>query len=556
MTYRAVDVMGFAGGFTLGMVQAGFQLVGKREMSGGFGVPNCLANRHLLGHDWQVQATDPAAWTVVPDTTVVFGNPPCSGFSVMSSKEFRGADSKINHCMWSFADYVIRARPTVAVFESVQQAFTKPDGLDLMRRLRAHVEEGTGDRWTLYHVRHNAYSVGGPAQRRRYFWLISRVPFGVEVPQPRMLPTLNDVIGDLAPLGMSWHPQPYRGPVHPYAERLRSTTGVVDGHITRRDSPLWRRMHDLIRGVEWRPGEAISPVARRYYDEFGRLPESFAATEEKIVKNDFNMGFTTPSRWDGDRHAFVITGASLHIVIHPTLDRTITHREAARILGFPDDWRILPLRGQSGLEQTWGKGITVDCGRWIGSWIHRALDGEPGGHVGTPLGDREFDIDVTHAWRAGLTGPMNGAAVRRTHSRDILSPGRRDRVLPVAGRGRVTVTDPNPKGIHHMIESAEAAVAVAEPTAETPAADGASRPRLGRPRPETTLARDEAVYEKVTGKMTKNDIVVATELKPNEVYLSLYRLRSAGRVVRTHEGGNHVWSRTEAPADDAAVANQ
>src|SRR5687768_16241575 len=115
----------------------------------------------------------------------------------MSAKEFRGADSKINACMWSFADYVARARPTIAVFESVQQAFTKPDGLELMRRLRARVEERTGDRWDLYHVRHNAYSVGGPAQRRRYFWLISRVPFGVEVPRPRHLPLFADVIGDL-----------------------------------------------------------------------------------------------------------------------------------------------------------------------------------------------------------------------------------------------------------------------------------------------------------------------------------------------------------------------
>jgi len=36
--YRAVDCQGFAGGFTLGMVQAGFHLVGKREMKAGFGV--------------------------------------------------------------------------------------------------------------------------------------------------------------------------------------------------------------------------------------------------------------------------------------------------------------------------------------------------------------------------------------------------------------------------------------------------------------------------------------------------------------------------------------
>lgn len=399
MAYRAVDVMGFAGGFTLGVVQAGFTLVGKRELPGGFGVANCEANRHLLGDSWVSEVGDPATWSVpVGGVDVVFGNPPCSGFSVMSSKQFRGADSKINKCMWSFAEYVTRARPQVAVFESVQQAFTGAGGLDLMRQLRAYVESGTGDRWDLYHVRHNAYSVGGCAQRRRYFWLVSRVPFGIEPPRPRHLPTLNNVVGDLANLGRTWHAQPYRAPAHRWACELRSPTGVVDGHINL-DNPLTRRLTDLLRAVEWRPGESIGQVCRRHFETYGRLPPSFSSNEQKIVERDFVMGFTTPTRWNGRNAARVITGGSLQMVIHPWLDRMITHREAARVLGFPDDWVIQPLRGVSGLHMTWGKGISVHCGRWIGEWVRRALDGCPGQHTGRTLGDREYDINVTNAWK-------------------------------------------------------------------------------------------------------------------------------------------------------------
>lgn len=78
MTYDAVDLFGFAGGMTLGMVQAGFHLVGKRELTGGFGVPNCLVNRHLLGYDWEAQVSEPDSWEVMPNVPVVFGNPPCS----------------------------------------------------------------------------------------------------------------------------------------------------------------------------------------------------------------------------------------------------------------------------------------------------------------------------------------------------------------------------------------------------------------------------------------------------------------------------------------------
>lgn len=70
--------MCFAGGFTLGAVQAGLKLNGKRELPGGFGVANCEANRALLGDDWQTQAGPAESWEVMPDTQVVLGNPPCS----------------------------------------------------------------------------------------------------------------------------------------------------------------------------------------------------------------------------------------------------------------------------------------------------------------------------------------------------------------------------------------------------------------------------------------------------------------------------------------------
>lgn len=392
--YRAVDCQGFAGGFTLGMVQAGFELLGKREMKGGFGVANCEANRHLLGDGWRAESRNPEDWTPV-DAEVVFGNPPCSGFSVMSAKSFRGADSKINHCMWAFVEYAARCRPQVAVFESVAAARSRPDGLDLMRRLRLRLEELTGESYTLHHVRHNALAVGGAAMRKRYFWLVTRVPFGVERHRRDPVPRLTETIGDLDNLALTWDAQPYRQPPTWWSKDARSDTGVVDGHIVL-DTPLVRRIADLIKSVGWAPGEHIAQVARRAYDRNGCLPASFAATEATIVGRDFNMGFTTPVRWRGENYARVITGGSLTCVVHPHVDRVITFREAARIMGFPDDWRIKPLRSSPGMMLTWGKGITVQCGRWIGEWIGRALDGRPGSYPGEPIGDREYDIDITH----------------------------------------------------------------------------------------------------------------------------------------------------------------
>lgn len=400
MSYRAVDVMSFAGGFTLGMVQAGFELVGKRELKGGFGVPSCEANRHLLGNNWKSEIGEPESWTVPEGgVDVTFGNPPCSGWSVMSAKHFRGADSPALSCTWAFADYVAKSNPVIGVFESVQQAFTHKDGLLTMRALRDRVEERTGEKWELYHIRHNAYSVGGCAQRRRYFWLISKIPFGIEIPRPRVLPKLIDVLADLENLGRTWNPQPYRAPAHPWVRQLLNPDGTVDGHINLRN-PLTRRIGDLMAGTPWKPGESIAQVTKRYYTEHGKLPDSFAAQQEKLVRTGFSMGFTTPTRWNGENAARVVTGGGLQMVIHPRLDRMITHREAARILGFPDNWKIKPMRGVSGLHMTWGKGISTHCGSWIGEWIKRALDGSPGTYTGKPMQDREWDIDITDAWRS------------------------------------------------------------------------------------------------------------------------------------------------------------
>ena len=511
--FRAVDCQGYAGGFTLGMVQAGFELVGKREMKGGFGVANCEVNRHLLGDAWKTEVGPPHQWSVV-EADVVFGNPPCSGWSAMSAKHFRGGASPVLSCTYALVDYASRVMPQVVVFESVQQAFTHKDGLPTMRALRAHLEGKTNEKWDLYHVLHNAYSVGGAAQRKRYFWVASRIPFGVSYVPPAGLPVLQDVLGDLTNLSQSWEPQSYDSEwSHPWAAARRSSANQVDGHIAV-DNPLTRRVGDLLAAVDWYPGDHLATVARRHYDTFGRLPSSWAATEAKHIANDWFMGYTTPIRWKSNEPARVITGGSLYTVVHPTLNRTITHREAARILGFPDDWRLKPLRTSPGLAATHGKGITVDCGRWIGQQIQRALSGCPGEFQGIPLGDHEFVIDITNGYKQNLVlsnlTPIVQAALKR-HS--------------ITG-GKVVTTEAVP---------------------ETTATDETKK---GRPRPDETVQQDEAAYAALEGEgKTKAELAEALSVPEGKAYLSLYRLRVQNRAHKTKVEGRtgYVWKQGSAP---------
>jgi DNA (cytosine-5)-methyltransferase 1 len=390
--YRAIDALGFAGGMTLGIVQSGLELVAKRELPGGFGVPNCEANRHLLGDNWRTEIGPPEDWTPV-SAELLFGNPPCSGFSPMTDNKHRGVDSKINMCMYQFVAYGAKVRPQIIVMESVRQAFTI--GRSLMQHLRYLLEERTGLRYEQYHVMQDALELGGAARRPRYFMVLSRIPFGVEYPNVTVAPLLRDVWSDLRDHPLTWEQQPYRRPATWWSAKARGDNVTLDGHMLHRGLPIQRAL-DLYELAQdnggWPAGWSIGRVAEHCYDTMGKLPPSWSHMIPKLLnkKPRFHMGFASITRWDPNKYGRVIMGSALDMVMHPWEPRTITHREAARVMGFPDDWLIKPLRRNAGLRATWGKGVSVQCGRWIGEQVIRALDGQPAPFNGHSIGEREW----------------------------------------------------------------------------------------------------------------------------------------------------------------------
>ena len=393
--YTFVTCQAFAGAFELGMVQAGFELQHKVEQVGGFGLGNCLGNRHLLGDRWTSQACVPEAWEPVA-ADVVAANPPCSGFSPMTDNRHRGVDAKVNQCMWVLVDYAAKIRPQIMIMESVRQAFT--GGRSLMQALRARLEELTGLRYDLYHVMQDAIELGGAARRPRYFMVLSRVPFGVEYPTLHRRPLLRDVWDDLRGHALTWEAQPYRRPATFWSQGPREGCTTFDGHMNHRGVPI-ERAYDLMQVANqnggWPPGWSIGRVAQHTYETTGALPPSWQHMLPKLLDKKWHMGFASITRWDAERPGRVIMGSALDMVLHPYEDRTITHREAARVMGFPDDWRIKPLRGVSNLRATWGKGISVICGRWIGEWSRASLDGSPGDNTGVEIGERERLVEKT-----------------------------------------------------------------------------------------------------------------------------------------------------------------
>lgn len=372
---RAIDCQTFGGTFALAVKDAGFDLIAKREAAAGFGLPMYVGNLDLL-QTLDIQADEPDNWQA-ETADLVFGNPACSGFSGLSTcvnkrdengerVGYRGIDSPANQGMWNLIDYAAACEPAIVVFESVTGAYTS--GRELMRNLREHLEFHTGRRYTLHHVLHNNLTLGGYAERNRYFFVASTVPFGIEQPEIAELLTLRDAIGDLE----------------------HRPIGSVDGHHVA-PTPRAVRLAELAAKAEWLPDEPAGEAWVRA-QAAGVTLDTWNNEKPGV---DSRTSMYAARRWNYDKPARVLRQYASSENVHPVLPRCFTYREAARIMGLPDRWTVQPAVDAGVNGQAWfGKGIPYKSGRWIADWAAASLNGEPGSNQGDQIGDREYVIDV------------------------------------------------------------------------------------------------------------------------------------------------------------------
>lgn len=418
---EAIDCQSFAGGFTLGMAQAGFTVVAKAEEPGGFGVPLVEGNAGLINPDMEIQVGKAEEWEP-KSVQVVFGNPPCSGFSGLSSaagpgNSFAGTEAHagINECMWRLVRYAARCEAEVVIMESVQAAYKK--GRELMQALRVEMEQMAGRRYDLTHVLQNSASVGGASIRKRYFMVLSRkgLEFGIEPPRIDRVPVLEELIGDLYGQPLAKGPTAYMeegyevDEARAYGLEYRSASGFVDGHDLLYNSMTAGKAYLAEQG--WQGGEKSGQVfARLTQEQIDDSPLVHKQVEGEdgelvnFIASRYRSTYAfAPVRLYAHKAAPVITGTGCNDFVHPVLPRTITFREAARIMGFPDDWSLAPMweAGRIGETQKWlGKGITVQVGKWIGDWAYGTLMGSPGPWRGELIGEGEWLIDVTNDHKA------------------------------------------------------------------------------------------------------------------------------------------------------------
>lgn len=336
---RTIDLFSGAGGLTLGFEQA------TRNADSGIAYEPLLAVEHddaaartyernfgvpVLTQD--IETLDVESY---PDADVILAGPPCQGFSPLGRGRDLASRAALNQ-LWEHCAAVIRqVQPMAFVIENVPQFHRSAEFERLLSMLR------TDDCLAHYGTTHgilNSADYGVPQTRKRGFLVgiagssmqwPPHATHGRRSPDGNTHVAVREAISDL-PLAPTTD-QPTRSGTgqdlhirrHPWPSSLERYKAVPEGG-NRFD--LQRNRPDLTPPC-WanKPTGTTDVMGRLWWDR----PAQTIRTE-----------FYKPEK---GRY------------LHPVADRAITHREAARLQSFPDDF--------------WFEGSKIEIARQIGNAV-------------------------------------------------------------------------------------------------------------------------------------------------------------------------------------------
>lgn len=280
---------------------------------------------------------------LIPSADVVIGGPPCQGFSLLNKNRIDDARREL----WEpYMDVVERSRASVFVMENVPEILNSDEFQKITVRAR---QMG----FTFKSAVLNAADYGAPQVRKR------AIIIGLKFPNARfdfppekthsgknelsLLPawcTVRDAIADL-PM--------------PEGTEIRNSPPPLNLHFTRNPTPESLKRYKAV------------PLGGNRFDLQRNAPEITPACW--IRKTSGGTDLFGRLWWDRPsvtiRTEFFKPEKGRYL--HPDQHRPITHREAARLMGFPDDFHFV--------------GTKVEIARQIGNAVCPPLAGAIGTHV-------------------------------------------------------------------------------------------------------------------------------------------------------------------------------
>lgn len=323
-----IDLFAGAGGMSLGAEMAGVVTKIAVEMHhAAFDTyrhnhPECTVLQMGVEHLQNLSVP------VAADDLVVFGGPPCQGFST-SNQRTRSADNTKNWMFRAFIAFVKKTRPAWVVFENVRGILETEGGL-FVRQIRKDLEK-LGYRCEEGLL--NAADFGVPQSRSRFF-IVGRLganppalPSGCNGPRV----SVDDALHDLPELtnGADIDVLGYASDARTdYARRMRNGLTECTGHIVSRNADsIVERYPFIPQGGNW-----------------ADIPEEMMASYKDRTRCHTGIY----RRLDPAKPSVVIGNFRKNMLIHPHQNRGLSVREAARLQSFPDKFVF---KGSIGLRQ-------------------------------------------------------------------------------------------------------------------------------------------------------------------------------------------------------------
>lgn len=325
-----VDVFAGAGGMSLGAAQCGVEVLCAIENDASAAATYSKNHKvsRLLQKDVRDVRLEHLGLPKRTCPTVLFGGPPCQGFST-SNQKTRGIDNEKN---WLFREYLrlTRAlRPDWLVFENVKGLIETENGFFLEQVLRGFKRLG----YTTSYFVLNSADFGVPQRRNRLFVIGSLHGRSVSAPTPthNCYVTVEDAIADLPALANGDAPDYCRYAMRAhsaYAKKMRGGLGACFNNIVTNNAPhIVKRYSHIPEGGNW---ENIPKSLMKTYSDASRchtgIYRRLKRSEPSVVIGNFRK----------------------NMLIHPWADRGLSVREAARLQSFPDDFVFV---GSIGFQQ-------------------------------------------------------------------------------------------------------------------------------------------------------------------------------------------------------------
>lgn len=319
---RVTDLFCGAGLFSAGFKAAGFDIACAVELDGE-AVKSYRANVSPNIIKGSVTDQNPV------ETDVLIAGPPCQGFSTLGRMDPTDARNKLSLDVVRWAE---GSDAKVVVIENVPPFLRSPQWRLLAKRLKRLGYEI--EVWEL-----NAYDFGTPQLRRRAFTVASKIgPIG-EPLATGPGPNVGRVIADLVDA-----PRGHDDPMHVWP----IPAGIAAQRIQL--VPPGGDKRDIIRLAPELCPPSWGKMGCQATDVWGRVDPSAPA-------NTLRCTFQNPSK---GRY------------LHPTLNRTLSLREGARLQGIPNEWQMSG-RGYAVARQI-GNGVPVPLAIAVARQVKCALN--------------------------------------------------------------------------------------------------------------------------------------------------------------------------------------